>query len=64
MVNAVHVGIIKLRMLATMFTKSFNLVLLSPLVRAFLLSIPDYFTQVFYIVVTMSRQGGENWFQS
>lgn len=54
MVHAVHVGIIKLRMLATMFTKSFNLVLPSPLKRAFLFSMPDYFTQVFYIVVTMS----------
>jgi hypothetical protein len=53
-VNVVHVGIIKLRMLATMFIKSFNLVFPSPHKRAFLLSIPDYFTQVFYIVVTMS----------
>lgn len=47
-----------------MFTKSLNLINLSPLMRAFLFAIPDYFTQVFYIVGTEARQGEENWFQS
>ena len=54
MVHAVHAGIIKLTMLATMFTKFLNLIQPSPPTRAFLFSMPDYFTQVFYIVGTMS----------
>ena len=47
-----------------MFTKFLNLIEPSPLRRAFLFSMPDYFTQVFYIVGNEARQGGENWFQS
>jgi len=47
-----------------MFIKFFNLVLSSPQERAFLFSMPDYFTQVFYIVGTMSRQGGRTSFKA
>jgi len=47
-----------------MFTKFLNLIEPSPPTRAFLFSMPDYFTQVFYIVGTMSRQGGRTGFKA
>lgn len=62
MVHAVHAGITKLLMSHTLLTK-FNLVNLSPLRRAFLFLVVDYFTQVL-ILGGFNLDGGGNRYQS
>ena len=47
-----------------MFTKFLNLIQPSPPTRAFLFSMPDYFSQVFYIVGNEARQGGRTGFKA
>jgi hypothetical protein len=49
-----------------MFTKFLNLIQPSPLTRAFLFSMPDYFTQVFnlnYNIYMTLQNGKECWWQ-